>query len=29
MAMLYPVYPVPEFEAQIDILRRFKEASQG
>ncbi len=29
MAMLYPVYPIPDLEAQIDLLRRFKEASEG
>jgi probable F420-dependent oxidoreductase len=29
MLMLYPMYRLPSFEAQIDTLRRFKEAAAG
>lgn len=29
MAMLYPTYPLPDFDAQIDLLRRFKEAGEA
>jgi probable F420-dependent oxidoreductase len=29
MVMLYPVYRVPTFEAQIDTLRRFKDVAGG
>ncbi len=26
MVMLYPMYRIPEFDQQIETLRRFKEA---
>jgi probable F420-dependent oxidoreductase len=29
MVMLYPIYRVPKFEDQIEILRRFKEVASG
>jgi len=29
MVMLYPIYRVPKFEDQIEILRRFKEVATG
>jgi probable F420-dependent oxidoreductase len=29
MVMLYPMYRVPKFEDQIEILRRFKEVASG
>jgi hypothetical protein len=29
IVMLYPTYDLPDFDAQIDLLRRFKEAAGG
>ena len=29
IAMLYPTYDLPDFDAQIDLLRRFKEVASG
>ena len=29
MVMLYPMYRLPKFEDQIEILRRFKEVASG
>jgi hypothetical protein len=27
--MLYPMYRIPDFDQQIETLRRFKEVAQG
>ena len=29
MVMLYPMYRMPEFDAQIETLRRFKDVARG
>jgi hypothetical protein len=29
MVMLYPMYRVPDFDQQIETLRRFREVAQG